>query len=379
MNAEGGRDIRPPTTEKTNRNNQPQDITAPPPKTQRSSPGAVYGASPVKRRKRSTKAEMLEFRQAIFEITAEVKPATVRHIYYRLVAADVIDKTESDYRRVQNELVKMRRDWWRYFGCKKARTGVQAIRKRFPDRNISDLVAFHTVALIDAETRGVKDPAEITLATCVPFSWISDNTRYTIRPTTWSSWEAALENTARTYRRALWDEADVYVEIWCESDSIAGVIDDVTAEYDVPLNVCRGFSSLGPLYRAAEVIANTGKPAYLYFFGDHDPSGKSIEKKVREEVGTFAEEAEIYFERVAVTPEQIEEWNLPTKPPKKTDSRSKSFTGGTVEIEAIPPDDLRAMARRCIEQHVDQHQLGVLLAAEKSERKILLELAGEMA
>ena len=85
----------------------------------------------------------------------------------------------------------------------------------------------------------------------------------------------------------------------------------------------------------------------------------------------MAPDAEIYFERIAVNPDQIEAWNLPTRPTKKTDTRSKSFKGESVELDAIPPDDLREMVRACIEQHIDDDVHADLRLVEAEERKIL--------
>jgi Na+-transporting NADH:ubiquinone oxidoreductase subunit NqrE len=46
-----------------------------------------------------------------------------------------------------------------------------------------------------------------------------------------SSLGQALALTAETYRRSLWNELDVYVEIWLEKDALAGVLYDVTREW----------------------------------------------------------------------------------------------------------------------------------------------------
>jgi hypothetical protein len=78
---------------------------------------------------------------------------------------------------------------------------------------------------------------------------------------------------------------------------------------------------------------------------------------------------------VAVRPEQITAWKLPTRPTKKTDTRSKGFEGESVEVDAIPPARLRQLVRACIERHVDQDQLAVTRVAEHSEREILTRLA----
>jgi hypothetical protein len=44
----------------------------------------------------------------------------------------------------------------------------------------------------------------------------------------------------------------------------------------------------------------------------------------------------------------------------------------SVELDAIPPDELRNLVRTCIEVHLPANQLRVLQAAEQSERDILL-------
>ena len=56
-------------------------------------------------------------------------------------------------------------------------------------------------------------------------------------------------------------------------------------------------------------------------------------------------------------PEQIENSDLQTRPTKKTDSRSRSFEGESVEVDAIAPDQLRAICEQCITQHIDDEQL----------------------
>jgi hypothetical protein len=323
----------------------------------------VYGASTVNRRRRSTKAEMVAFRAALHELVRAGAPMTVRHAFYRAVATGLADKTEGAYRQVQRELVKMRRDWWQ--------------KQKFDGVFEETILMFKMVMGIDNGMEGWPDrgtDAYVERAkTCIPFDWIADNTRWTRKPTTFASTEAALRNTAETYRRALWHDSDVYVEVWCESDSIAGVIFDVTHEWDVPLQVVRGMSSISYLYSAAQTIAETGKPAYLYYFGDYDKTGMDIDRNVEKDIREFAPDADIEFERVAITPELIEEWNLPTKPSTK----HKSFPN-TVELEALPPDDLRGLVRESIEQHVDDHQRHLLEVVEDEERAGLQAIADTM-
>src|SRR5262249_3089988 len=152
-----------------------------------------------------------------------------------------------------------------------------------------------------------------------------------------------------TYRRDLWDNQDHYVEVWTEKDALAGVLLEETRKWDVPLMVSRGFASASYLYEAAETIKAVGKPTYLYYFGDHDPSGLYIDRAIERGLREHAPEADIHFERVAVKPWQIELWNLPTRPTKtKGNPHSKGFEGASVEVDAIPPTDLRELVADCI-------------------------------
>ena len=116
--------------------------------------------------------------------------------------------------------------------------------------------------------------------------------------------------------------------------------------YDVPLMVARGYASLSFLHSAAEYINDLDVPAYIYHLGDFDPSGVNAGEKIEETLRELAPDAEIIFERIAVTPEQIDAWNLPTRPTKTSDTRAKGFGDISVELDAIEPNQLRALVQR---------------------------------
>jgi hypothetical protein len=211
---------------------------------------------------------------------------------------------------------------------------------------------------------------------------ISDATRWMHKSRSYNSAEHAIRETAEFYRRNLWSDNDDYVEVWCEKEALAGVISQVTYEYDVPLMVSRGFSSSSYLRRAAVKITNVDKPTYIYHFGDHDPSGVWIKEQAErdlqrhlDDIGYFDLD-DFHFERVAVTPDQITAWNLPTRPTKtEGNTHARTFEGESVELDAIPIDHLHALVRGIIRRHIDHEQLRVLRAAEESERELLRALA----
>ena len=281
-----------------------------------------YEASPVKR-ERATKAEVDARRAALYDIVAEMNPMTVRQVFYQASVRGIVGKSEAGYTKVQTDLVLMRK------------------------------------------------------AGELPYGWLTDSTRMQRRPLTYSGVHAALENTAKFYRKSLWDDAASYVEVWLEKDALAGVVYPVTSKYDVPLMVARGYASLSFLHGAAEYINELDVPAHIYHLGDYDPSGVDAGRKIELTLREMAPRAEIHFQRIAVTPSQIKQWSLPTRPTKSTDTRSKNFGDISVELDAIRSDDLRALVEAAIEQHLPKRQFEILKAAEASERQLLRTLLND--
>ena len=98
--------------------------------------------------------------------------------------------------------------------------------------------------------------------------------------------------------------------------------------YDVPLMVARGYASLSFLHSAAEYINDLEVPAYIYHLGDFDPSGVNAGEKIEQTLREMAPDAEIYFERIAVTPEQIRRME-PADPPDQGDRQPRQRTSAT--------------------------------------------------
>lgn len=278
-----------------------------------------YQASHIKRQ-RATKVEVAARRQALFDIVAEMKPMTVRQVFYLATVQDIVEKTDAGYNKVQVDLVQMRR------------SGL------------------------------------------LPYDWLTDSTPLQRKPRSFNGVENALAHTAKFYRKDLWASADCYVEIWLEKDALAGVVMPVTASYDVPLMVARGYASLSFLHSAADYIGQLEVPTYVYHLGDYDPSGVNAAEKIEQTLRQMAPNAEIHFERVAVRRWQIEEWDLPTRPTKTSDTRSKNFGDVSVELDAIDPDRLRGLVGDVIERHLPEHEFNILKAAEESERTIVRQL-----
>jgi hypothetical protein len=140
----------------------------------------------------------------------------------------------------------------------------------------------------------------------------------------------------------------------------------------------RSYASLSFLHEAATFIRSLDRPAFVYHLGDFDPSGVDASAKIEQRFREFAPEADITFERLAVSERLIADWRLPTRPTKKSDSRSKGFGEISVELDAISPGDWRALLEHAINQHLPQDQLEALKIAEANERELTTSLVGWM-
>ncbi len=290
-------------------------------------PTAVYPASPIKRRRRGTSSEMEERARFLIAYAREHQPVTVRGLYYQAEVAGVpgIDKTENSYNKVQHQVLQLRRQGR------------------------------------------------------ISYTWISDATRWQRRPRTFDNWEDALEQTARTYRRSLWQDAGVDVEIWIEKDALAGVVDDVTWEYDVPLMVSRGYTSETFAFNAIEAHVGSDRPLMVYALYDFDRSGADAARSLDEKLTRFAGErgVEVHFNLLGLTLEQIQEWDLPTRPHKRSTTADQRWPHPyACELDAIPPDDLRALVRAAVERHLPAGELARLKNIEHLERETMLQFLG---
>lgn len=285
---------------------------------------SVYQSRPIKRHRR-TRDEMQTIREGLYHILEQDNPQTIRGLFYQAVTRGLVPKTEAAYKNTVIRLMgDMRKD-------------------------------------------GI-----------IPYGWIADNTRWMRRPSAYGSAEDALLQAWQYYRLDIWARLPDYVEVWCEKDALAGVIFEETSEWCVPLMVSRGFASLSFLHSAGQEIRDQwekyGKTTYIYYFGDLDPSGVSISKNIERSLEEYSGDAQVIFQRVAVTHDQVLELNLPTRPTKPTDTRAKTWEGDSVELDAIPAHTLKALVRGYILSHIPEHTRDHLATVEQNERAALYRI-----
>ena len=268
------------------------------------------------KRYRRSKSELEALDEQIVEVLAADHPQSVRHVFYRMTdlrLAAPVSKSESGYKAVQRECLKLRR------------------------------------------------------AGRIPYGWVSDSTRTGFHVETFASGGDLIREFAGLYRAQLWTENLPHVEVWCESRSLAGVLKGTCKTLAISLYPSGGFASATLAYESAcEIDSRKRERAIVLYVGDYDQSGvlidQAIERELRSHLSTPLE-----FRRIAINEFQIDYFGLPTRPPKTTDRRRPDITR-VVEAEAMPAATMRRIVREAVEAHLPAGALDAVKVAEESER-----------
>jgi hypothetical protein len=287
---------------------------------------ASYGTSTVKRERR-TKVELGDLDNALLRMVESFRPATIRGTFYQAEVTGLVPKDEKKgYRVVQRRLAALRRSG-----------------------------RLDYAAIVDN------------------IRWVHGHNRYN-GPADFA------RSVAWLYRRDYWARSAVRVEVWIEKDALAAVIEPtVVEEWGLDLYVSRGFASMTYIEEAAVQARQDGRPLFVFILSDHDPAGIALSHQVERDLPERAKPVEVVVERIAVTPDQIRLFGLPTRKTKMTDSRARKFVdlyGDTsAELDAIRPDLLRQLVSDAIEPLANRHEIEEMKLIEASERRGIMDLA----
>jgi len=279
---------------------------------------------------RSEWARTTEFIEAAVAILEEQQPMTIRQLFYALVSREVIENCDRDYKYTSRMMTKARDDGR------------------------------------------------------VDYDWIVDRSRPTYEPNVWDDLQGYAESIQCGYRKDYWKLQPCYVELWCEKDSVIGSIEDVTDELGITVRVGRGFQSTTRVHEIAEHLGGISKPTHICFLGDHDPSGVDIERDIADRVNRqlwHNDSGYITLKRLAIFANDIKLFRLPPLRIKTTDTRAQGFrkTHGRncVELDALPPDELRRRVREAVEGVMDLVAWQRAVQVEKAEIKSIVDTVSQ--
>lgn len=255
---------------------------------------------------------------------------TLRQIYYRLVAGQVILNVLSSYKRLSDVIARARE---------------------------AGLVPWGS---IEDRTREIHDGHG------------EDNTAGAHFRLFWNY----VTHMNERYEMPKWWGQPTRVIVVLEKEALYEVFRQITDAEGVDLVPVRGYSSVTLLHdlsaRMQDMTSDGGVESInVLYFGDFDPSGADIQREVAEKLEEYGADFEI--ERVAITREQIEEMGLPPAPAKTTDSRYERFleeqgVAWQVELDAIEPRTLQGLIRDAIQGFFDD-ALGRERNAELQRRR----------
>jgi hypothetical protein len=186
------------------------------------------------------------------------------------------------------------------------------------------------------------------LAGLIDWDYIVDRTRNLQALAHWRSPQQIIDAVASQYRHELWARQPYRVEVWIEKDALVGVIAGACDRNDVPYFSCRGYTSQSELHSAAMRLVSyekNGQDTVVIHLGDHDPSGVDMTRDIQDRLRLFGSRAEVH--RIALTMEQVEQYDPPPNPAKLTDSRATGYMAEhgdeSWELDALDPATLDAL------------------------------------
>lgn len=213
--------------------------------------------------------------------------------------------------------------------------------------------------------------SDARLAGLVDWDAIEDRIRVPRKPNEFAGLGELVGAALYSYRLPRWNGQDCYVELWVEKDAISGVMAPLANQYHVTLMVNRGYSSQSAMYEAAERFKDhSDQDCVLLYLGDHDPSGEDMVRDIQDRLDMFGASVEVT--KIALTMEQVEQYNPPPNPAKLTDSRAQGYIdkhgASSWEVDALPPEVLHQLVEEAILEHLDSERMDTIKAQEEVDK-----------
>ena len=176
------------------------------------------------------------------------------------------------------------------------------------------------------------------------FPALLDATREIRKPLQFASIGEAADYITTHYRKDKDAEQEHHVILGVEKDALVELLWREFSQYGVGVVSLHGYSSQTLDSDFLDEL-NDDRGVVFIYGGDLDPSGYDILRNVDDQTDNA-----MTVERVALTLEQVDEYNLPENYAKSTDSRKAAFVRAIgrdiqVELDALPPEELMRLYR----------------------------------
>lgn len=227
------------------------------------------------------------------------------------------------------------------------------------------------------------------LAGLIDWDCITDRTRQLEQLSHWDSPESSIRSAAESFHIDKWRDQPYRIEVWIEKDALTGVIEGICDELDVAYFSCRGYTSQSEMWGASQRFLNyirrQQQPVILHF-GDHDPSGIDMTRDISDRLDIFCKSdrydpTHVQVKRIALTRDQVTEYDPPPNPAKVTDSRFNSYASiygeDSWELDALEPSVMTDLIREEVELLRDDDLWMAAVAEEKKHRALIGKVANK--
>lgn len=219
------------------------------------------------------------------------------------------------------------------------------------------------------------------LAGLMDWNAIEDRGRSLLALSHWDDPSDVIHSAAYSFRFDKWANQRNRVEVWVEKQALESVVGQAAKPFDCAYFSCKGYTSQSAMWRAArrfESYLKAGQTPVIIHLGDHDPSGVDMTRDIFERLNElFGVEVEV--DRIALNMSQIREHRPPPNPAKVTDSRAKQYIRvhgrQSWELDALEPSTLREMISSSIRERMDSEMWAESLQEEEIARRSLFKAA----
>jgi hypothetical protein len=259
-------------------------------------------------------ADYEEIVEASLEILQQYDTAiTLRQLYYRLVSRLLIPNTVNSYKRLSRTMVKAREDGDVPVNC------------------------------LEDRSRRVLGRGDVGYGSAEEYLKMRIE---------------SLQDSWKGFTMPMWDDQLRNVLISLEKDALSRLVSRIANKYSVRTFPTRGYPSFSYVQEMSRYITSRpgGRHSIVLYYGDFDPSGVDIERDLTERLEKYgAKDFEVH--RVALTVDQIRQYDLPPMPVKRSDARADGFLAEhgdrAVELDALDPNLLQSTVEQSIRHQID--------------------------
>lgn len=188
-----------------------------------------------------------------------------------------------------------------------------------------------------------------------------------------------LKGSAESWTIDWWQDQIYRPMVLIEKDALAGVVDGICREYQVPYLPCRGYTSQSEQWRLGQRIRlqkEMGLIPIMFHLGDHDPSGIDMTRDNEARLWMFGGHVEL--RRLALNWDQVQKYNPPPNPAKMTDSRVdnyiKNFGDECWELDALDPQVIADLVEEAILSILDKEKFETRKAENDIQRQEIVDM-----